>query len=404
MKLLSRYATACDVKIGEQHFEEKFFPLPFTKYITLHASSGMSGKNYPYYAEVIHLIKPYLATKGIEIIQLGIKDEPVIPGCHSIVGQTDANQANYVLSRALLHFGNDSFWCHRAGYLKIPLVELFGTTSVENHSPYHFNQDKSIFLSAHRWGRNPSFAAQEQPQSISTIDPFLVARSVLKLLEIPNELYNQTVFIGPAYTGAVLDHIPNATLNSGFNPGLPTAVRMDLCHNEEILVQVLQSGRKINIITKSPINLNILAALKDGILAYNHEINLDCPIDYIKQVKKLLPNVKFFSRTKNEDELSALRFKFFDIVNVEQIINKSRADFEQSYKNYLNDNSFSLDSDDKLSKLKFRTNKFVLSRSKIFLSIAHEKADVPVVDGQPIANIIDNEDFWGDQNHMWVYL
>ena len=406
MKLLELYSLATGLKIGKQFLLEQFFPLPFDKYIVLHASSGMTGKNYLFFAEVVGLIKPFLDAQGIQIVQIGEQNDQIVPGCYNICGKTSLHQANYLVKNALALVGNDSVWAHRAGHIGTPLLAEYGPTSEANHSPLDFDPDKSIFLSSHRRGNNPTFAAQETPQTVAYICPFLVARSVLQLLGIPHNgaLDHQTIYVGPTYNGFILDICPNVPVSQTFNPAATAAVRMDLCHNEEILAQILQSGRKVNILTKAPISLNLLAALKGNILSYNHEIDESCPVDYLKQVTKILPRAVFFSRKDNQEELAALRFKFFEIIRIEQILYKTRADFEAASKEYSNDPAFSLDSDGKLSKLRFKTNKFVLSKGKIYLSLAHERLDQPIVGNAVPEQVIDAPDFWCDQIHTLVFV
>lgn len=406
MKLLPRYATACGLSesdIGSQHLLEQFFPLPFTKYITLHAASGQAGKNYSFWNLVVELIKGPLSTRGIEIVQLGVKEDAAVPGCYHTMGKTDPHQASYLVSNALLHASNDSVWAHRAGHQNIPLVELFGSTAEANHAPYIYNKDKTVFLTSHRLGRNPSFSANESPKTIDFIDPFDAARSVLNLLDIPHQITGKTLYIGPALNASILEHVPNLALNPGFNPDAPTAIRMDLDYNEQILAQVLQSGRKVNIVTKAPINLGLLRAFAPHILSYNHEIDADCPVPYLKEIGKIIQNRTFFSRTKHEDELAALRFKFFDIVQIQHVTDKTRLDFEKAVREYLNKPEFSLDKDISLDRLKFRTNKLMLSKGKIYLSHAHEKADKPIEANSAIGQVIDSEYFWKDMHHFMVY-
>ncbi|KKS64582.1 MAG: hypothetical protein UV33_C0023G0007, partial [Candidatus Daviesbacteria bacterium GW2011_GWA1_42_6] len=161
------------------------------------------------------------------------------------------HQDNYVLARSLLHLANDSVWSHRAGYLGIPLVETFSTTSVENHSPYQFNASKTKFISSHRWGQKPTFSSQEARSTAMLIDPFVVARAVLDTLEIPHSITQRTLHVGQAYNATLFELIPNVVIAPQFNPGVLVAVRMDIEHNEQVLTAVLRTGRKMNIITKA---------------------------------------------------------------------------------------------------------------------------------------------------------
>ncbi len=402
MRLLERYALATGLKIGKQHLLEQFFPLPFSKYITLHASSGMLGKNYPHYSLVIELIKPYLAAQGIEIVQMGTKDDAAIPGCYHIMGKDNLHQASYLIRGALLHLGNDSIWGHRAGHLGTPLVQPWGPTDPANHSSLEHDPAKTVFLVSHRWGKHATFASQENPMSIGLIDPYDMARAVLKLLKIDNTLIQHTLNIGPVANMTMLELIPNCGVDASFNPDVPIAIRMDLEHNENVLAQLLQSGRKVNIVTKQQINLQLLTHFKDAILSYNHEVDQTTTAPYIREIKKLIKQHTFFTRTKEESQLAAIRYVHFDVANIEQVIDKTRVEFETSVREFTNDKGFNLDNALKLSILRFKCQKYLLSKGKIYLSLAHERADIPR-DSPGGDQVIDSEDWYRDQNHMFVY-
>lgn len=402
MKLLELYSLASGLKIGKQYLVESFYPLPFTRYITLQSSSGMPGKNYSFFPLVVELIKPYLDANNIHIVQLGGKDDVLIASCHSTLTNSSVGQASYLLRNALLHLGSDSVFGHRAGYLDIPMVQLWGPTDPANHSSYEADPAKTVHLVSHRWGRNPSFAAQEQPKSIDLICPFDVARATLDLLKIQHTITQRTINMGGGYNQLVLEWIPNVVVNPAFNPDLPLAVRYDMAPNEQMLAQVLQLGRKVNIVTKSEINLNLLNATKGQILTYNHEVDETISLDYVKAVRKIRPDAIFFTRSADEAKVASIRFHLFDIVQVQQVRDKTRDDFVKAAREYLNDPTFSLDIGDKFPRLEFRTNKYVLSNGKMYLSLAHERAGLDKE--SPQGNVVlDDEWYWHDQNQMMVY-
>lgn len=402
MRLLECYALATGLKIGKQHLLERFFPLPFTRYMILHASSGMQGKNYPFYGLVVDLIKPYLTKAGIEIVQMGTDKDPAIQGCYHIMGKDNVHQASYLIRNALLHLGNDSIWGHRAGHLGIPLVQPWGPTDPACHSSLEHDPEKTAFLVSHRGGRHATFAAQENPMSIALVDPHDVARAVLRLLKIEHTITQRALSVGPAYNAQMLELIPNIVPAPEFNPQIAMAVRMDLEHNESILMQTLHTGRKVNIVTKAPINLQLLAHFKDSIITYNHEVDEKTPLDYIRSVKKLIKQPTFFSRVKDEAKLAQIRFIFFDVSYIEQVVDKTRDDVEKMIREYTNQPDFQLDSALKSGKMRFRSQKYVLSKAKMFLSLAHANADVAL--DTPNGNeIIMTDDWVKDINHFLVY-
>ena len=399
--LIETYSRSTGLKIDRPWMKEDFYPLPFTRYITLISGSGQAAKNYGAFQQVIELLLPYLKAAKIEMVLLGGKDDAALQNVTDLRGKTSYHQSHYILKRALLHLGNDSWTAHAAGWSDIPLVSLYGSTDAYIHGP-HWKADKTTLLASHRRGNMPSFSAQEFPRTIDYIDPFLVARSVLGLLEIPHTITQKTLNVGPAYSAQMMELVPNIVPASTFNPDLPIAVRMDLEHNEDILTQALQSGRKVNIVTKAMISVGLLAHFKASILTYNHEVDEATPRDYIAQVKKLIKQTTFFTRTTDEVLLARIRFTFFDVTNVEQVTYKTKADLEKAIREYLHQPDFSLDSALKSGTLKFKSQKYVLSKSKIYLSLAHERADVPM-DSPGGDGVIDSDDWVRDLNHYWLF-
>lgn len=401
MKLLELYSLATGLKIGKQSLTEHFYPLPFSKYITLHSSSGMQGKNYPYYQLVVDFLNPILSSYNIRIVQMGLKDDAELSGCYPIKGKTSVNQGSFILSKSLLHIGNDSVWCHRAGYLGIPLVELFGPTSVANHSPYGVDRSKAALIESHRWGRNPTFASQESPLSVSTISPEDVANSVLGLLGLSERINRKTQFIGPLYQHLIFDYVPNAAPSLNLAPEIPITARMDLVHSEQNLLALLQSGRKVTIVTKAPIDLNLLASFKGSILSYSHELGADCPLGYPPVVKRLLSNAVFFTRDSDDARVSALRFKFFDVCSIEQVLPSTKADCLRELATYLN---IPLDNTPSIDTMRMRTNKFIMANGKTYLSYAHEAAAIECagIDARD-TTVIDDERLWRDLAHFMIY-
>lgn len=398
--LVETYARSTGLKIDRPWVKEDFFPLPFACYITLAAGSGQAAKNYDYYADVVTLLNSYLSPRGISILLLGDKDAPLISGTHDIRGKTSINQSYYLVKRALLHLGNDSWAAHAAGWENVPLVALYGSTDAYLHGP-HWKSDKMALLSSHRRGNKPSFGP-EGAKTVNLIDPYEIARRVLDLMSISHGLTQHTQFIGPTYGLAILEWVPNMPVAAQFNPDLPLAARMDIEFNEQALAATLQTGRKLNIVTKQPINLQLLAAFRDNIMSFNFEL-LDTPPEYVAQVKKVLRNCVFFTRSRDEAEIAAIRFKYLDVANVEQVMDRTRMDFLRGSEEYLNLPANGLDNSSQLDKMEFKTHKYVLSRSKIYLSLAHEKADQPTTGSINTGQVIDNDLFWSELNHLLVY-
>lgn len=424
MKLLPLYASASGLEIRRQWLLESFYPLPVTRYITLHASSGMEAKNYSLYAEVVRLIAHILNSQGIQIVQLGGKGDPAIPGCVHLQGKTDYHQSSYILRNSLLCLGNDSWLAHRAGELQRPLITLFGPTTPQNHGAYTFNPEKTSFIEAHRWGRRPTFAKQENPRTIDSIPPEQVANEVLRHLGIQQVFTHQSRYWGVLHQHLILDLVPDAVPDASFLPEAIMNVRLDYLHNEEVLAATLQTGRRVNLITKRPLtNSALLQHHRAQILSYNHELGgydhegkpvPETPVHYVQGLKALLPQAVFFTKETDSKALAALRFRYLDVALIEQTKDTTVDDYLGSTLSYLNREDTPQNRLDLVAEatqngpngsgLRFRSGKVVLAQGKAFPSVAHLKAGLPMQHlNDNTSHVIDDPAFWRDVAHMAVW-
>lgn len=401
--LIETYARSSGLKIDRPWIKENFYPLPFDKYITLSAGSGQAAKNYDYYQIVINLLFPILKKYNIIIVQLGDKDTPLFSGTYDLRGKMNISQSSGVLKKALLHFGNDSWSAHAAGAFSIPLVALYGTTDKVLHGPTWSNKDKTILLESHRSGKKCSFGAEQAPnKTINYILPEDIANSILKLLELSDKVNIQTQFIGVNYLQVLFEVVPNMVPAPGSLPeGIPIVVRMDHEHNEDGLKLLLQNGYKIHLFVKQPVNLDIIAHYKSNILSYNHEIDENCPFNYIKIIERLISSRSFFSRLIDEEALKKLRFHFFDTCRIENLVNRTEQHFLEESATLLNK---TIDKSQNYDKLLFRTSKYLLSKDKIYLSYSHMIKDQPTPSfTENEGKIINIPEFWIETNHQTIY-
>jgi len=239
MHLIERYASACGVKIGKPYIYDKYFPLPFDKYITFQPYSKYDSKNYDYWDEVVLLILPYLKEKDINIVQIGAqKDKPVL-NCYNICGQTKIQQAAYVLKNSILHFGADSFAAHIASGFNKKIVALYSNNNIENVKPY-WSDEKDLILLKSQSNKKPSYSASQQDKDINNIKPELIAQSILDLLNIDVKLNFKTHFIGKEFPIKTFEIIPGNNLNIQNIPIQNPIIRMDYNFNEHFLEEALK--------------------------------------------------------------------------------------------------------------------------------------------------------------------
>lgn len=420
-KLASTYARSMGLQLDPKgpNVKEAFYPHPFTQYITLQAGSAAeAAKNYDHWDTVVALIKPVLDANRIAILSLGVKEDPIVAGTHDLRAKTTILQANYLIGRTLLHAGGDSFFAHCAGWHYRPLVAVYGTTDPGPHGPYWFDPAKTSLIVSHRWGGKPTYTAQEPVKSVNLVDPHHVANEILRLLGVSHVFPQQTRFQGLLSKAQILDCVPtpNGVPAPAFFPELPLNIRMDWDHNEQVLAEILSTGRRVNLIVNHPIDPGLLQHFKAQILSYTHELGapaspLPLPaLEYIGTIKGLFPRHAFFTREQDAGKVAELRFQYLDHALVEQVKDPSREDYIRETLIYLNREdtpAARVDICRELAQdggvLTFRTNRFILSSGAIFLSYPHLRLNQSITNlSDNTAAVIDDPLFFRDLNHVTI--
>lgn len=393
---------------------ETFYPLdtPLDKVILIHAFAGgtveqnnqrvpnFPAKLYEHFEDVARLLK--LAVEGrYRVYQIGAPGEPVIRGVESLVGQTSIHQCAYLVNRSALLIGNDSQWAHIRGAAGKPLVALYGPTTPREHGPYWQVPSITRLLESHRRGARPSFASHEGPKTINWIAPETVANAALELLKI-DPIKEQTVYIGDQYHQPTLHLVPDVVVNPQLQLSAPLVIRADLCKDEKTIAANLQLRRCL-IITDVELDLGLLAQARQNIVSMRIEIDKLDP-QWLKRVRRLGIPIGLFSTEPDFTRLQQKRLDFYDIcapAGFDQYTPPSREDFVREAALYLNK---TLDSSFNPAKLLFRTNSFVLSGDKVYLSEGHWRAGRPTPSTeQNTDTVIDEPVFWSEFNSRLYY-
>ena len=114
------------------YFTESNFP-----YITIHngfdktlaTPTASSTKTYPYYEQVVHLLK--VNYPDIKIVQLGVSESstPIAGVDYSLLDKTTLNESAHIISKALLHIDNEGGLVHIASCFEKTSCVVFGPTS-----------------------------------------------------------------------------------------------------------------------------------------------------------------------------------------------------------------------------------------------------------------------------------
>lgn len=377
--LLTAYSNYLGVTPTERPIlNEKFFPLPQSKYIVVHNDRKLQSKFYEYFEEVCSLLRPILHKAGYQICQVGGPNDPHIQGVdHRFLGLS-WGQSTFIIKNSSLLIGIDSVCGHIASAYNIPTISLFAHIYASQAKPAW--TDKLICLEP-EWGdQKPSYSAVENPKMIRTIRVEKIVQSAFNLLEIDVKLDMKTLFVGDHYHEPVFEVVPDFFTDSPDLKNHTIHFRMDLRNDHQCLAAWLSRNYKVNIITNQLLDLNLLRQFKQNIARvtlFMKDDKIYSP-QYLKDLKALgVPLVLICDDDKN---LSFLREKYFDFI-IEQ------DDAAKPVENLPPDT-------------KFWTKKTILSRGKKFPSIPHWRKNLSLT----VENtVIDCEEFWKDKESFYFY-
>lgn len=356
MHLLEIYALTTGSKIKKPFIIKKYFPLPFTKYITIQNSSGMPAKCYSYFQEVINFIKPILDKEDIKIIQIGSKEDIGLIGAVHLQGQCNINQTAYILSNSLLHVGNDSFAVHMASAFNIPLIGLYSVSSPEIAGPFWKQNNQICLIPEGEW--KPSFNPNENPKKIDTIKIEKIVESIEKLLFNKKVNNFETKYIGDKFTHRLLESLPDQVLPPHVFPNELLNIRFDYKNDYTDLNALSQNLniRPCSIITDKPLSLEYLQPLFNNIKLVIYDVTKSIDVKFIEKLHALgLQNSIIFKiDSGSEEDLNERKAALIDWpTNIQEINLYS--------KNLPND----IEPEDI-----FRTNKVLFGNNKIYSSKA----------------------------------
>jgi len=364
MKLLQTYANSCSVQhTSKPEIVEKYFPLPFEKYITIQTRSGMPAKNYDWFQECVNLLLPILNESNIKIVWLGKKEDEPIPlrNVVDLRDMTTLGQSCYIIKRSMCHLSVDTWSCHFAGAEGVPLVALYGSTTVANHSPYHFNETKTVLMESHRNGNKASFAREENPKTVNLINPEEIVKNICGLISLSFDIEYKTLKIGALYNNRIIESVPDQVVNIS-NLGISSLiVRMDHFFNENNLLGQLHHC-PCSIVTDRPINFDIIKKCRPNVveIIYNIKKNPKPNASFIKSLFDTKVPYRLVSFLP-DDEIKKFKLDFMDwgIIDVKESQRPEEIKGE-------------------LGSFFYKTNKFLLSNGKIYQSFYDYKNGRPI--------------------------
>lgn len=388
MHILENYALNAAAKISNIEIVEEFYPLPLDKYITFHPTTKNS-KTYDLWNEVLEILLPELKKLDINIVQLGSKDEPLYYGCYNTAGFTNINQVAYLVKNSLLHFGADTFTAHLAGHYNKFLVCLYSNNYIDCVKPYFGDSEKQCLLepSIRKKGIKPTFSYNEVPKSINLIKPEDIAAKILNFLNIENTYDYKSIIVGGNYFRKTVEAVPDSIVNTQAVGVDSIILRADVLFNQEGIFNQLQHS-SCSIITKECINPQIITGFKQRIHEIVYILDKDFRIDFIDFCfRQGVPLI--LASYLPEEEIQKLKIYLYNYGIIHQKRYYQKSDF-QEFNNKDND------------VLYYKSNKFLLSKGKIYPSLAAYKKDLPIKDIYPsIEPIINVSEFWEEFNNFY---
>tara|TARA_R110000796_G_scaffold112150_1_gene223624 strand:+ start:204 stop:1343 length:1140 start_codon:yes stop_codon:yes gene_type:complete len=373
--LIEEYAKNLGVKISEPIVNDHFFPITQCKYITLN-QAGVASKTYSHYDIVLSLLKPFLDRADIKVIQIG--GDKKIEGTEAALNISFKQQA-FVLSKSLVHLGCDGALAQVASSKKIPTVTIYGNAFPANVKPFFSKStiNKSI---QPNWDKKPCFAAEDPKRQIDTIKPEIIAQKVLDLLDIEKESIKfVTKNIGELFSQSVVEIIPTSFSPLRIPQGQEVMIRTDYGCDEVSFLKYC-SNYKVSITADSLIQPHGLQKIANNINKFFLFIDSSwdtIPANYFAVLKNL--NIDLTMLVKNEDDLNALRNKYFDT----PVVLYEEAE-EAPCK--LGDDS------------RFMSSLRLIEGGKEYLSYAHWKKSL---DGDN--KVLDTPEYWRESKHFYIY-
>lgn len=381
--LVEEYAKNLGVKTAKPIVSKHFWPLPFDKYITICLDDSTPSKQYKYYEIVIDMIKTYLSTNGIKIIQIGSSKSQKLNNVDARIFDLNFKNNAYIISKSKLHVGIDNVFSHYASSIDIPLITIFGNVYANISRGYWGKNQINIEAP---WKVKPSLNAVDSEDSINKIEPEKIAEAILKQLSINARINLKTKFIGDFYSSKVIELVPNF-----FTP-LPelqnqlTFIRLDYGVDKDCFVKWCNFLNAYSIFSYYLLPVHFCSQFSGKIKSISYLINeySNIPDDYLKELQAL--NIPVTLLVEKESELAELREKFFDW-NVQLYFRANKEMLPDDCKDF--------------SNLYFNSSKTLLADNKKYPSKYHWREQKNFVDKN--FNLEDNATLLEELNHFYLY-
>jgi hypothetical protein len=375
MHILEAFATSSGLKISKPYIYEKYYPLNFDKYIIIETNdSKYQSKNYDYWQEVISLILPSLKENNINILQICGQNDPRLLNAYTVTGYT-ANQKAYLIKNSVVYIGSNLLGLQLASNYSKKIVGLYGNIYASQNKPYWSNEEDLALIQGFDEKTKPSYAPQENPKVINNIKPDILAQSILNSLNIKYKIKNKFKSIGASYMNKTIELVPNMVINPASFGAPNVIVRMDIEFNENFLAAQLAQSKCL-IITNKTISENLIKTYKANITQVVYKIEKENDPLFVNLLKN--ENISFaLISALDQEDINNIKIHYMDLGLILKLNYKSKEDYDCENIKY------------------YKSNHFILSNSKLYMSEAAVEKDLPIKDfDQNIQEIIDTDTFW----------
>jgi hypothetical protein len=273
----------------------------------------------------------------------------------------------------LLYIGSNNFSIQVASHFNKKIIAIYSNHYASQAKPYWSSQDDVKIIEV--FGKNkPSFNDNENPKVINNLMPDKISQEIFDKLNIKVEPTFKFTYIGQNYINKTIETVPNMVIDpSSF--GAPHIItRMDIQFNEQVLEAQLKTS-KVLIVTNKEISEDLIKRYRQNIIQVFYKIEENNNPNFIKTLKSQNINYILASYLKEED-VNKIKIDYMDFGLILKLNYKTKEDFNKDAKYY-------------------KSNKFILSNNKLYMSEAALEKDLPIKDfNQNIQEIIDTETFW----------
>ena len=179
-------------------------------------------------------------------------------------------------------------------------------------------------------------------------------------MNIKYKIKNKFISIGSSYTNKTIELVPNMIVNPASLGAPNIIVRMDIRFDESVLqAQLAQS--KCLIITNKTISENLIKTYKANIIQIVYKIQESNDPSFINLLKNENINFSLVSEL-DQEQINNIKIHYMDLGLIFKLNYKNKENYDHKNIKY------------------YKSNHFILSDNKLYMSEAAVEKDLPIKD------------------------